>query len=298
MALVNLDMDLLRTLIIVVEKKSFTAAGSVLLRSQSAISLQMQRLERLVGKKVLERGNGKGISLTPYGHLVHQYACQILDLNDAMMKNLTTHQEATVLRLGIPDDYADLVLPSVIQRLTAPGNPIELQIITELSPKLSEMIDNGELDIAIMTQEGSMDGLSLCDETLAWVARDREVVRSGESLKLALFPDGCGVRTNALRALTAGAYKWDIAYCSKSFSMLKTAMISQGALGVLPRRAVPNGLVALGEEDGLPPLDQTRLIMRIDTMIEPSRHALFTKIASGIGNSLPSTINNPPALCA
>jgi DNA-binding transcriptional LysR family regulator len=285
MSLINIDIDLLRTLIVVVERRSFTAAGEQLLRSQSAISLQMKRLEETLGKKVLQRGSGQGMALTAYGRLVHQYAREILELNDAMVREVSHLKEPKVLRLGVPDDYAELILPDIVARLSRMEDHLEIQIVADLSTTLDAMVDQGELDMAIMTQDKSLDGLGLCEENLTWVARDRDVTRRGGPLNLALFPDGCGVRRNALRALEQSSLAWQIGFCSKSFSILKATMLTQGAVGVLPRRAVPRDLVALGPDDGLPALDDSRLIMRFNESSPYDLNRFFSKIARDVGTA-------------
>jgi DNA-binding transcriptional LysR family regulator len=289
MSLINIDIDLLRTLIVVVERQSFTAAGEQLFRSQSAISLQMKRLEETLGKKVLDRGSGQGMALTSYGRLVYQYAREILELNDAMVREIAHQKEPKILRLGVPDDYAELILPGIVERLSRMEGHLEIQIIADLSTTLDVMIDNGELDMAIMTQDKGLDGLGLCEERLTWVGRDREVIRHGDPLNLALFPDGCGVRSNALKALRKSSFKWHIGFSSKSFSILKATMLAQGAIGVLPTRAVPPDLVPLGREEGLPALDDSRLIMRFNHGSSYDLHPLFSKIARNVGAAtLPS----------
>jgi len=256
-----------------------------LLRTQSAISLQMKRLEETLGQKVLERGSGQGMALTAYGRLVHQYAREILELNDAMIREITHHKEPKILRLGVPDDYAELILPDIVARLSRMEDHLEIQIVADLSTTLDAMVDQGELDMAIMTQDKDLDGLGLCEERLTWVGRDRGVIRRNDPLNLALFPDGCGVRSNALRALKRSKLKWHIGFCSKSFSILKATMLTQGAIGVLPRRAVPRDLVALGIDDGLPALDDSRLIMRFNQSSSYDLNRFFSKIAHNVGTA-------------
>jgi len=285
MSLINIDIDLLRTLIVIVERQSFTAAGEQLLRSQSAISLQMKRLEDVLGKKVLDRGSGQGMALTSYGQLVYQYAREILELNDAMIREIAHQKEPKVLRLGVPDDYAELILPGIVERLSRVEDHLEIQIVADLSTTLDVMIDNGELDMAIMTQDKELDGLGLCEERLTWVGRNREVIKRGDPLTLALFPDGCGVRSNALKALRKSNLEWHIGFSSKSFSILKATMLTQGAIGVLPRRAVPRDLVPLGRDEGLPALDDSRLIMRFNQSSSYDLNRFFSKIARNVGTA-------------
>jgi DNA-binding transcriptional LysR family regulator len=208
-----------------------------------------------------------------------------LELNDAMMREINGHTEPKVLRLGVPDDYGELIIPKVVDHLSKVEDHVEIQIVTDLSTTLDEMVGKGELDMAIMTQDKELEGLNLCDESLTWVARDRDVVKRGNLLNLALFPDGCGVRRNALSALKKSNLEWRIGYCSKSFSILKATILAQGAIGVLPRRAVPADLLALGPDDGLPNLDDSRLIVRFNYDSHFDLHRHFSKIARSVGTA-------------
>lgn len=270
MGLVNVDVDLLRTLIVVAELRNFTSAGENLHRTQSAISLQIKRLEQIVGERIFDRGSGKDIRLTKTGELVRSYAAEILRLNDALVQEIQSGSQATVMRIGMPDDYAEVLLPKVIAELARRSEKIEMQIVTDLSTRLGSLVGTGHLDMAFMTRDSGITGLSLLEERLSWVSAPEGHLAQETPIPLALFPEGCGVRRNALDALNAAGKRWHIAYCSTNFSTLKTAILAQQAIGVLPARAIPDTMIPLGTAEGLPELRNSELLVQISSQATPA----------------------------
>ncbi|MCA1298742.1 LysR substrate-binding domain-containing protein [Stappia indica] len=291
MGLINVDVDLLRTLVVVSEMKNFTAAGEKLHRTQSAISLQIKRLEGIVGETIFDRGSGKEIRLTKYGEMIKSYANEILRLNDALIQEIQTSSAVTALRIGMPDDYAQLLLPRVINEFSKRNEMTEMQIVTDLSTTLSKMIDQGDLDIAFVTRHEGIDGMKLLDERLSWVTVPDSRVALDTPLPLALFPEGCGVRRNAIEALNAIGKRWHIAYCSNNFSSLKTAILERQAIGVLPDRAVPQDLIRIGPEYGLPNLHSSELLVKVNQQASAS----IVRLATFLSHAFQVGVSTPPA---
>ena len=113
---VNLDVDLLRTLVTVADAGGFSRAADRLLRNQSTISLQIKRLEDRVGAVLLERGP-RHVRLTGEGQVIVDYARRILALNDELMDRVRQPEIAGLVRLGAPEDFATSHLPGVLARL-------------------------------------------------------------------------------------------------------------------------------------------------------------------------------------
>lgn len=263
MGLVNLDIDLLRTLVSIAETKSFTATGDRLFRTQSAISLQVKRLEEAVGQTLLERGKGKKVTLTRSGELVRSYALEILSLNDALVQEIENTGEISTIRLGTPDDYAQLIMPSVIKQFSSKNKNIEFQIVSSLSKELSAMVDQNLLDIALVSCGPEIHGVSVVKEPLNWVMAPGSRIASTDLVPLAVFPKGCAVRDLGIKALNGAGRRWRVAYSSNHFAPLRTAIASDEAIGILPHRAVPKDLVRSGPEHGLPGLATIELIVKV-----------------------------------
>ncbi|MHB1199485.1 MAG: LysR substrate-binding domain-containing protein [Polaromonas sp.] len=278
MGLVNVDIDLLRTLIAVAEAKSFTQAGERLFRTQSAISLQIKRLEELIGQRLFERG--KDIRLTSSGEVVRSYAMEILKLNDGMLREVSHHSANVVLRIGTPDDYAQLILPGIIHEFASSNEKIEFQIVSDLSVNLARLVDSGEIDVALLTWARGITGINVVEEQLSWVVAEGSAALALDQLPLALFPEGCRIRDLAIAALDGAGKRWRIAYSANQFAPLRTAIASGAAIGVLPTRAVPKGLVRVGAEYGLPDLQTVELVIKIAPQASETVQRFAAAIAS------------------
>lgn len=280
MGLVNVDIDLLRTLIAIGETKSFTAAGERLFRTQSAISLQVKRLEELTGQALFERG--KEIRLTAAGEMVRSYAVEILRLNDTMLRNIASVKTKSVVRIGTPDDYAQLFLPGVIRQFSRQHENIEFQIRSDLSVNLSRSVDAGEIDIAFVTWTKGISGISIVEEPLSWVSIADAAAPSEDPLPLAVFPDGCRVRELAMAALDASGRRWRVAFSSNQFALLRSAIAAGAAIGVLPSRAVPRDLIRVGGEYGLPELPAAELVIKLAAQAPEMARRLAAAIAQSL----------------
>ena len=96
-----LDLDLLRTLIAIAEEGGFTRAGERVGRTQSAVSLQVQRLEAVVGRTLVARGKGGGIELTAHGTALVERGRTLLALNDDILKAVQAQPAHGAVRLGV-----------------------------------------------------------------------------------------------------------------------------------------------------------------------------------------------------
>lgn len=277
MPLVNVDVDLLRTLVVISDTGSFTRAGERLLRTQSAISLQVKRLEQMVGQNLVERG--KELRLTPAGEMVRAYAVQILSLNDALVQKVTEAEDPVSVRIGTPDDYAQLFLPNIIREFSRLNSQVEFQIVSDLSPRLAELVDAGDLDLAFITRSADIEAIDIVREPLAWIGDATGLAAREEPIPLALFPKGCRVRDIAVESLEAAGRPWRVAYSSNQFATLRSAIVAGEAIGVLPVRAVPSDIRMLGVEDGLPALAEAEIVVKIGAQAPSVAHRLAATIA-------------------
>jgi DNA-binding transcriptional LysR family regulator len=268
MQLVNVDVDLLRALSVVAETKNFTTAAERLFRTQSAISLQIKKLEVIAGQPLLDRG--KHVRLTTAGETVLSYAARILKLNDELVRDVIPAADSDSIRIGTPDDYAQLILPGIIRDFARANRHIEFQIVSDLSIKLSKMIDANELDIVFVTKRDSISGLEHFLEPVTWVGGHGSQAALQDPVSLALAPAGCQIREIALQALGASGRRWKVAYSSNQFGSIRAAIAAGEAISVLPNRAVPRDLVRIGSEFGLPDLPNVELVIKVGTQASPT----------------------------
>lgn len=247
----QLPLDSLRAFISVYELQSFTAAGQQLGRSQPAISLQLQRLEDMLGVRLYARTGGR-IQLTPAGAELMEAARAMLNLNDQIIARLTEPELSGRVRLGITSEFASKLLPQVLGQF-AQGYPnVALEVTSALSKQLITKADDFDVIIAL-TEQGGKDAaqlvnpvqwLELRQEPLVWVGNhDSHLLPS--PLPLVLAPDGCIYRRRALRALRQAGIASRITYTNTDFSGLTAAIESGLGITVLAQSTVPAHLERL-----------------------------------------------------
>jgi len=146
-----LDLDQLQTFIAIADTGSFTKAADAVFKTQSAVSMQMRRLEERIGKSIFER-DGRINRLTEDGERLLLYARRMLLLNGETIAAFDDTQLEGHVRIGTPDDYADRFLPEIMARFARSNPRVELSVVCEPTVNLDEMIRRGTLDIALVTQ--------------------------------------------------------------------------------------------------------------------------------------------------
>ncbi len=181
-----LDIDQLRTFLAIVETGSFTRAAEIVHKTQSAVSMQMKRLEERLERPIFAR-DGRASKLTEDGERLLDYARRIVKLNVEALSAFSDFALTGRVRLGVPDDYADRYLPEIMARFSRAYPGVELSVICEPSLELVERIAANELDLAIITDCGSTRPVeSFRRERLLWVTSNRHTTHREEPLPLAL----------------------------------------------------------------------------------------------------------------
>jgi len=288
MPLINIDTDLLRTLIFVYDLGSFTRAAEKLYRTQSAISLQIKKLEELVGVQLLVR-QPKTIELTPSGYTVYSYATKMLALNDSLVLATQSHPVTSRIKFGSPDDYISLCLKKISSYGSIPQFS-EIEIHNELSPKLSDMVDNGDLDLALMTGITGINIMKLATLNFSWVCSPYFSNTDHNSLPLALFPIGCTIRDTATSLLCQSNIPYYVAYSSLQFSPLYAAIASSLAVGLVPSDAIPAGLVK-ADYLSLPSIPPVNLVIKVRESSDSSVHEFAASVAQAFALAETTNIN-------
>src|SRR3990172_7728623 len=189
-----LDVDQLRTFIAIAETGSFTKAAEVVNKTQSAVSMQMKRLEERLARPIFAR-DGRASKLTEDGTRLLDYARRIVKLNVETVAAFSDAELSGRVRLGVPDDYADRYLPEIMARFSRAYPGVELTVSCQPSSELIELINGNELNLAIVT---SCDGKGPVEifrrERLLWVSSNRHATHNEERLPLALGRPSCGWR--------------------------------------------------------------------------------------------------------
>lgn len=248
-----LDLNLLKTFVAVVESGSFSNAAPRVGRSQSAVSMQMQRLEEMVGNQLLVRGP-RTVTPNAIGEDFLIYARRLLKLSDEAWASVTRPKETGSVRLGVPDDYAAFLLPPVLSRFAAEHPLVTVELICEQSTALVKTLAEGRLDLAIITRlpEQPLEVIRL--ERFVWVASPNHVAWEAAPLPVALFEPGCAARMNVLQALGDADRSYRCTYSSASLLGLIAVVQAGLAVAGLAMRSVPPSLRIVGGNEGLPVL--------------------------------------------
>ena len=250
-----LDLKALQSFIAIVETGSFTAAAAQMRYSQSAISMQVQRLETALGVALLVR-TSRRLAPTRAGRETLGYAREMLRLNNALRDRLSDSEIAGRVRLGLPADFA-LYLPETLGLFAERHPQVELEVRSEFSVTLVEQVDAGDIDMAIVTRESDIaGGYQLRRESLVWVTAPGSGAHLRRPLPMAMWPDGiCAFRTAATDALDAAGRPWRSAFESQAFGALRATVLAGLAVTVAIPSMVDDDLQILDPDTaGLPRL--------------------------------------------
>lgn len=259
MQLANLDMDVLRTLATAIDLGGFAKAAGRLGRSQSAVSLQMRKLEEQVGRPLFRR-QGRGLALTDAGDVVLGYARRILDLNDQAVAAARGIAVGGTVRFGVPQDFGDSWLPGVLVRFKRAHPAVMIEARVDRTGQLVERMAQGGLDLALVWGKAALPNASTVGTLpMAWIGRTEFTVAEGAEIPLALFEAPCVFRQPGVEALERARQPWRLAFTSPSLSGLWAA--AAAGLGITIRTAlgVPAPLTVLDRSSGLPKLPQIEL---------------------------------------
>jgi DNA-binding transcriptional LysR family regulator len=256
----NFQTDLLRTFVSVVDLGGYTKAGDALGRTQPAISLQIRRLEELVGAPIIKQ-SGRTLLLTGQGEMLLSYAREILRLNDEAASYFNRAKIAGVLRVGLPNDYAVTFLQGVIFEYTSQNPEISLELHCGWSGDILDRLGADELDVAVaMVTGGRAHYLSRSwTERPIWAAAEHTKLDLTSSIPLAAHPEGCAYRARMIQALDSVNMRWRVAYTGAGISGLQNAVIHGLGVSALTRYTMLPGMRALDEKDGFPPLAEIQV---------------------------------------
>jgi len=255
----NLQIDYLRTFIALAETKGFTRAGTQVNRSQSAVSMQIKRLEDEVGKPLFER-MGKTVKLTAEGQILIQYAMRIVKEHDDAIRALSKPDMEGFIRFGSPEHYTIGILPKLLARFALAYPDVLVEMRCENSDEIKEAVDKGELDVGICTQT-SEGGQVIAHDPVVWTAYPNFILQKHKTIPIAVFETDCIFRTWAIAALEKSGIRYRIVYISRSISGLIDAVRAGFAIAPITLSNVPSDLKIVGLENGLPVLPVSNIVL-------------------------------------
>src|SRR5882724_8238926 len=254
-----IDVDQLRTFLAIAETGSFTRAADVVFKTQSAVSMQMKRLEERIGRTIFVR-DGRASKLTEDGERLLDYARRIVKLNVEALAAFDDKEFTGRVRLGVPDDYADRYLPEIMARFSRAYPGVELSVMCEESVCLVERIKANDIDLAIITNcTGNMTAENFRQERLLWATSNRHSVHAEERVPLALGRSTCAWRRAATDCLETVGRPYRLLYSSGNASAISAAVLSGLAVSVFPESGLRPGMRVLSAADGFPELPSCRI---------------------------------------
>lgn len=258
----NLNSDLLHTFLAVADTGSMTEGASRIFRSQSAASLQIKRLEEILGQPVFER-HGRGVVLTPAGERLLPTARDVTTRLDATLRAFTADTMEGKLRLGIPDDRSRGVLAMIVGEFAQAHPRVELDVTCNLSAGFPRALETGALDLAVFEVEDAVPGDHILAENRTfWMTSPHHDLLARDPVPVALFDRDCWWRDVALASLQAAGRPFRVVYSSQSVAGMAAAIEAGVAIGLLSGASRPDSLKTLGPEAGFGPTPASKLVLR------------------------------------
>lgn len=275
-----IDTELLRTFVAIADHGGFTRAGEMLNRTQSAVSMQMKRLEEDVVQRALFQRDGRQVRLTAEGQVLLGYARRILRLHGEMLTTLREPHMVGSVRIGTPDDYVMRFLPGILSRFAQAYPMVQVEVHCESS---SQLLQRQDLDLSIVTRKpGTEIGQLLRQERFVWAEAIGFNPHEQSTLPLAMFNTDCFCRTWACNALEAMERDYRVAYTSPSLSAIMAVVSAGLAVTAQLQSLITADMRILGEADGLPELPMCSIVLlRNPLSPSPVIECLAEHIADG-----------------
>jgi DNA-binding transcriptional LysR family regulator len=250
----DLDIALLRAFVAVVDTGSVTSAARLLNRTQAAVSLQLKRLEQMLGQPLFERVH-KRLVLAPPGEQLLGSAQRLISLNDDIWGNMTTPSFQGEVRLGVPVDLISTYIPQILRRFNSAWPRVRVSLVCRNSQELLEDLDAGKVDVTLTTDitcQGHCETLRW--DKLVWVGAPGGEAHARTPLPIAIGSKTCRFRPVGLQALRDAGRAWQVILEVSNQDAVLATIASDSCVGILLRDCIPEGLEILGPGCGLPEL--------------------------------------------
>jgi DNA-binding transcriptional LysR family regulator len=249
----NLDLAALRSFVTVADAGGGTRAAAQLNLTQSAVSMQLKRLEEATGQALIDR-SGRGVALTPLGEQLAGHARRMLALNDEAWGLLTNQAFEGEIALGVPHDIIYPHVPRALQRFAAEYPRVRVQLHSTYTSELKAQFRAGTMDLILTTEaEPDAGGETLVTQPLVWVG-----AQGGQAWRTRPVPFAsvtrCLFKRPAIAALEASGLPWVLAVDAQSFSAVDAGVSADLAICVQLKSAVPAQCEAVRHGGTLPPL--------------------------------------------
>jgi DNA-binding transcriptional LysR family regulator len=261
--MINIPTDLLRTLVAVVDLRSFTKAAASLGITQPAVSAQIKRLQYLLGKDIFDRSM-PGICLTPHGEMTVSYARRLLSINDQIMDIGGPNRAAEhLIRIGAPGDFVATILSSTLARFRSQWPGVRFNVRMGVYDPLIRDLRQGDIDLVVsLSATQPVDARHYWEEEVVWVRGESCQVDPGRPIPLVSYGEKSLNRHLATTALKAAGLEWEDVFYGPSLLSLSGAVAAGMGVMALARRRIDqfgllgwNGGSLIWDDTSLPKLE-------------------------------------------
>ena len=256
----NLDMTALRSFVTVADAGGVTRAAGFLNLTQSAVSMQLKRLETALDTQLIDR-SARTVALTAAGEQLLTYARRMLDLNDEAYERLTDQAYVGEVVLGVPHDIVYPAIPQVLQRFNAEYPKVKVQLISSYTRQLRDLFARGACDVILTTENGvDSGGETLTTGDLVWIGAIDGSAWKARPLRLA-FETNCLFRKSVTAALDRADIPWEMGVESESTRTVEASVSADLAVHAVISGHEPRYMERITHGGALPDLPGTLINM-------------------------------------
>lgn len=292
----NVPIDLLRAFVTVLDLGSVTRAAEALGRTQPAISLQIRRLEELLGAKMLNF-EGRTLSLTEAGMALSPYARQMLRINDDIVGHFRREAMSGWVRVGLPADFANDFLLESVTAFAIENPEVRIEIASGLSRELRDELATDRLDIAvaIATEESAPYLVRSWSARPIWAIPDSRDFDPAAPLPIVRHPDPCEYADRMMAALRSIGRGWHSVYVAADVAGLQAAVVAGLGATALTRPTLRAGMRVPRADEGFPPMVPLRIgLFYKHARLSPAAHGIAQRLIGRIDDA--TDARNPVAV--
>ncbi len=280
----NLDLTAIRAFATVASTGGVTRAAALLNLTQSAVSMQVKRLEEALDVRLLER-TARGMSLTPDGEKALGYARRMLALNDELLDRMRDAAPEGEIRLGVPHDIVPRRIPEVLRAFAAEYPRIRITLLSSVTATLREMFADGECDVILATESAVREGgEELVRMPLIWVGAEDGHAWKQRPLRLA-FEEVCSFRTSAQAALDRADITWEVAITATSSRAIDASVSADLACHVVIDGFDTSELIPIDHGGALPEIGDVAITLYANPAHrDPARDLLLDLLRHSYGS--------------
>jgi DNA-binding transcriptional LysR family regulator len=256
----NLDLSAIRSFIAVVDAGGVTRAAGYLNLTQSAVSMQIKRLEDSLGLSLFLRA-ARRLALSPEGEQLVSFGRRMLALNDEALSLFSTTACEGEIRLGVPHDVVYPAIPGILRRMAQTYPRVRINLVSSFTLLMKQDFARGGFDVMLTTEEAPDPGAEvLCSRGLVWVGAPDGNAWQRRPLRMG-FKDTCIFRTRAQSALDEAGIAWEMATGGESEQAVDATVAADLAVSVRMLGSIPDGCVPIIGENQLPSVGEMKLAL-------------------------------------